>query len=82
VPTDSSPLGFAQPTANTVAVATDPGLTTPGLIDPATLASDAGLATPGLPASGGGQSVSPSAEPSYTGLTLNPDGTVSGTFRA
>jgi hypothetical protein len=57
----------------------DPGLSVPGLRTPPVLVSDAGFSMPGLPQFAPSQPVTP---PPFQvgGLTVSPDGTISGSF--
>jgi hypothetical protein len=77
VPTQISITGPNTSPPVKLSLGVDPGLTTPGLIDPATLAADRGLTTPGLPT----VAVTPhTTTPQITGLFFNADGTVGGLF--
>jgi hypothetical protein len=80
VPRDSTPLGTSQGTPIIKLPGNlDSGLNTPGLITPATLAHDPGISVPGLLSQGTSQTATQTSTQSG-GLTVSPNGTVSGSL--
>jgi hypothetical protein len=80
VPRDSTPLGTSQGTPIIKLPGNlDSGLSTPGLITPSVLAHDAGITVPGLLSQGTSQTTTQASTQSG-GLTLNQNGSISGSL--
>jgi hypothetical protein len=80
VATPSRAGASGQQTGIVFTNSSDPGLSSPGLISPSISGNDPGLTTPGLPTTGESGMTTTSSSTQGGGLTLNPDGTITGSL--